>query len=135
TLGCLVDTLIFERPAELPAQIIDIDIKPGTQRNVIRVSDRTTVAVAIISKGNFRPDLLDPAKVLFQKASPVSYQLIDRNHDRVRDLILNFNTADLLDLTVGTMQAVLTAVDTDGTSLRGVDEMIVQSSSAGPQAP
>lgn len=128
TLGCLVDTLIYNRPAMLPAEPIEIDVKPGSTRNLIRLGDRSTVTVAILSSATLTPDALDPAKVLFQKASPVSYQLVDRNHDRVRDLVLSFRVADLVDLTTATTQAVLTAVDTDGTSLSGVDDVIVQGS-------
>lgn len=136
TLGCLVDTLIYERPATLPARSIDIDVKPGSQRNVIRLSDRTTVMVAILSSGNFAPAALDPQKVLFQKASPVSYQRIDRNHDRVPDLLLNFRVADLLDLTSATTQVALTAVDLDGTSLLGLDDVVVVAGpNSGPQGP
>src|SRR5262245_39379356 len=55
TIGCLVDTLIFNQPATLPARTIDIDIKPGASRNVIRLSDRSTVVVAILSTPTFSP--------------------------------------------------------------------------------
>ena len=136
TLGCLVDTLIYNQPVTLPARTIDIDVKPGSQRNNIRLSDRATVPVAILSSANFSPTAIDPQKVLFQKASPISYQLIDRNHDRKLDLILSFRVADLLDLTTATTQAVLTAVDTDGTSLTGVDDVVIQAGPRpGPQEP
>ena len=127
TLGCLVDTLSFNQPLVLPAKPIEIDIKPGSQRNVIRLSDRGTVPVAILSAPGFQPALIDPTKVLFQKASPISFQMNDRNHDRQPDLILNFRVADLMDLTTASTQAGLTAVDTDGTSLTGVDDVVIQS--------
>src|SRR5678815_1039547 len=39
TLGCLVDTLAYDAPAVIPGRVIGIDVRPGQQRNVIRLND------------------------------------------------------------------------------------------------
>lgn len=135
TIGALVDTLIFDTPAVIPSRTIGIDIRPGSRRNQIRLGDRTTIPVAILSEPGFQPGLLDPAKVLFQKASPVSYGIFDKNHDRAPDLVVYFRVADLQDLTPATATATLTAVDTDGTPLTGTDAVLVQAGAPGPPVP
>ena len=135
TIGALVDTLIFNTPAVIPSRTIQIDIRPGSRRNQVRIGDRTTIPVAILSEHGFQPALLDPTRVLFQKASPVSYTLFDKNHDRTPDLIVHFRVADLQDLTPATTTATLTAIDIDGTPLTGTDAILVRSGPPTPQAP
>ena len=127
TLGALVDTLTFERPTG--ARVIDIDVSPGTKLNVIRISSGSTVKVAILSSLGFQPVLLDPAQVRFQGASAFSSTVTDVNGDRVGDLVLRFRASDLVGLTPASTQAILTAVDSDGSALAGVDDVIVR---AGP---
>ncbi|HEY3175932.1 MAG TPA: hypothetical protein VGK94_09280 [Candidatus Polarisedimenticolia bacterium] len=135
TIGALVDTLIYDATAVIPARTIEIDVRPGSRRNQIRLGDRSTVPVAILSEPGFQPALIDPGKVLFQKASPESYSIIDRNHDRVPDMILNFRVIDLQNLTPASTTATLTAVDVDGTPLTGSDSVLVQDASTGPPVP
>jgi hypothetical protein len=135
TIGALVDTLIFNAPAVLPARTIGIDVRPGSSRNTIRLTDRTKVPVAILSEPGFRPALIDPGKVMLQKATAVSYSIVDRNHDRVPDLIVSFIATDLQDLTTSTTSVTLTAIDVDGTPLVGTDAVIVQGGSPGPPVP
>lgn len=137
TIGALVDTLRYERPAVLPARIIDIDIRPGARRNQIRLAELGTVPVAILSQPGFQPEQLDPAKILFQRASPVSFSAMDRNRDRVPDLVLTFMVADLVGLDASGTQATLTAVDSDGTPLSGSDSVIVRDPivGSGPPSP
>jgi hypothetical protein len=126
TIGTVVDTVALETPAVLPSQTISIDVRPGSRRNLIRPGAVGTVPVAILSEPGFNPSELDPALVLFQQASPVSFTWFDRNHDRVRDLVLEFRQADLQGLTVESTRAMLTAVSPDGTSLKGEDDVVVE---------
>jgi hypothetical protein len=124
TLGCLLDTLYYNTPVVIPSRAIDIDVRSGS-RNTIRLNDRTTLSVAVFSSPGFEPAGLDLSKVLFQQASPVTAQLVDRNHDRVPDLVLGFRVAELRGLTTASTEARLTAVDSDGTPLSGVDSVTV----------
>jgi len=125
TLGCLVDTLVYSTPVSLPSRPIDIDVKPGSPRNLIRLTDRGLVEVAILSEPGFDPSLLDTAKILFQGAAAVSVRTMDRNRDRVPDLVVGFPIAALQGLTTSTTQARLTAVDADGTPLEGTSPVII----------
>jgi hypothetical protein len=125
TIGAVVDTLALETPAILPSQPIPIDIRPGSRRNVIHIGGAGNIPVAILSEPGFRPADLDPDLVLFQQAAPVAWTRVDRNHDRVPDLVLEFRQTDLRGLTVESTRAVLTAVSPDGTSLKGDDDVAV----------
>lgn len=125
TIGALVDTLSFNEPAILPSRAIDIDVKIGSRRNIISLSN-PEVRVAILSGPDLDPSLLDASKVLFQGAAPVMFSLRDNNHDRVPDLILSFRTSDLQGLVPGINEVELLAVDVDGTSLKGSDAVMVK---------
>lgn len=125
TIGTVVDTVALETPAILPAQAITIDVRPGSRRNLIRPGGTGTVPVAILSEPGFDPAELDPALVLFQQAGPVSFAWFDRNRDRVRDLVLEFDQADLRGLSAESTRAMLTAVAPDGASLKGEDDVVV----------
>ena len=127
TLGCLVDTLVYSTPVALPARAIDIDLKPGSPRNLIRLGDRGLVDVAILSGPGFEPALLDVAKILLQRASPVSFRTLDRNRDRIPDLVVGFPIAALDGLTTSTTQVRLTAIDVDGTPLEATAPVTVTS--------
>jgi hypothetical protein len=133
SIGAVVDTIAFNTPAVLPWRDIDIDIRPGSQRNMIRLGGPGTVSVAILSSPGFDPTTLDPQKILFQHAHVISGQRLDRNHDRVPDLILSFPVESLEDLTPGSTTATLTAVDLDGTSLKGTDDVMVTVARPTPQ--
>ena len=124
-IGALVDTIVFATPVVLPSRVIEIDVRPGPSRNVINLDRDTLVPVAILSAPGFEPALIDPSKVMFQGASPVGFMLIDRNHDRAKDLIVSFRTSDLVGLTSASTTGHLTAVDADGTSLAGEDTVVV----------
>ncbi|HKY31856.1 MAG TPA: hypothetical protein VJV23_04910 [Candidatus Polarisedimenticolia bacterium] len=127
TIGAVLDTVIFAPPAEIPSREIAIDIKPGSMRNAIRLGARSNVQVAILSDAALDPRELDPAMVLFQRARAVAFTFLDRNRDRVPDLILTFRTSDLVGITSQSTHATLTAVAADGTPLAGSDEIVVQS--------
>ena len=119
TIGCLVDTLSFNTPVALPSRPIAIDVKPGSPRNLIRLGERGTIEVAILSEPGFQPALLDTGRILFQRALPISSRKVDRNRDRVADLIVSFPLASLQGLSTATTQVRLTAIDADGTPLEG----------------
>jgi hypothetical protein len=134
SIGACVDTVSFETPAVLPARPIEIDVRPGMERNSIRLRDSGFVTVAILSSPGFDPSVLDVNKILFQGALPGRFLLTDRNRDRVPDLLLDFKIGNLQQLTTATTEAFLTAVDVDGTSLKGSDNVLVISGPTPPRS-
>ncbi len=134
SIGAALDTVLYELPPELPSRQIKIDVRPGIERNTIRLRDGGMISVAILSEPGFDPSRLDPNKVLFQRALATGGSFLDRNRDRVPDMLLDFRIGDLQLLTTDSTEAFLTAVDVDGTSLKGSDSVTVVSRPT-PQRP
>jgi hypothetical protein len=101
---------------------IDIDIKPGNERNVINARSRGRLWVAILSDSEFDALQVDPETVAFGPggASPDRYTVKDVNRDRLSDLMLRFRTPEV-GLQCGDTEMELTGETYAGDSIIGTD--------------
>lgn len=76
---------------------VDIDIKPGSDKNRLNPRSKGRVWVAILSEGNFDALQVDPGTVRLgpSGASPDRYRAKDINRDQQPDLALRFMTSGL----------------------------------------
>ncbi len=104
---------------------IDIDIKPGSERNPINLESKGVIPMAILGREDFDVDAIDVATLALEGAGPRvkgksgnigSFE--DVNDDGFLDLILHFPTSDV-DLAYDAVQAILTGRLVDGTSIQG----------------
>ena len=87
--------------------VVEIDIKPGSDKNVINLKSRGVVPVALLSEGDFEAGDIDPDTVLFAGASPVRSTLCDVDKDGDMDMLFHFRTQQL-DLNEESDSATLT---------------------------
>jgi len=72
-----------------------IDVKPGSDTNVINLKSKGVVPVAILTTGTFDACTVDPESVLFAGAAPVRWGLDDVDGDGYKDMLLHFKTQEL----------------------------------------
>ena len=92
-----------------------IDIKPGSDVNSINLKSKGVVPVAILTTEDFDAQDVDPESVLFAGASPVMWHIEDVNGDGDDDMLLQFRTQELTELSSESTDAVLTGMTLDGT--------------------
>ncbi|MBI2844634.1 MAG: DUF3466 family protein [Armatimonadetes bacterium] len=107
---------------------VSIDIKPGSEKNVINLRSHGVVAVAVLSNTDFNALAIDPA-LLSLAGAPVrigsnsgkpQVHCQDINSDGKPDLVAHFNTEDL-QLTVGDQSATLEGETFTSTMIEGID--------------
>ncbi len=98
-----------------------IDIKPGTEVNSINLKSKGVVPVAILTTEDFDALDVDPASVIFAGAAPVRWHIEDVDGDGDNDILFQFKTEDLSDLTASSTDAVLTGSTLDGIDFSGAD--------------
>jgi hypothetical protein len=87
---------------------IMVDIKPGSDTNVINLNSKGVVPVAVLTTDVFDARQIDPATVLFAGAAPVRWTLEDVDGDGDLDMLFHFNTQEL-NLNASSTTATLTA--------------------------
>jgi hypothetical protein len=116
---------------------IEIDIKPGSDENVINLKSRGVVPVAVLTDDGFSAEAVDPETVTFAEAWPVHWTMDDVDGDGDTDMLFHFRTQELnLDETsteaelIGTLKSALlkSSSATDGDVIRGKDNVQVKSS-------
>jgi hypothetical protein len=116
-------------------RFVDIDVKPGSDDNVLDPGDTGTVWVAVLSAMDFDALQVDPATVAFGPgaALPDRDRVEDTNGDRIPDLKLRFAIPDIglscdattLQLT-GTTYAGEAIAGQETVEVVGCDEIVVK---------
>jgi hypothetical protein len=124
--------LFLNEPPTEPPQTVEIDIKPKNDKNLINICSSGSVRVAILGSNTFDPRDVDRTTVIFAGAGvrkqgnkPLRGQLQDVDGDRISDLVLKFNSAELK-LRTSSKQAALTGETTSGDKFAGVDSVVVK---------
>jgi hypothetical protein len=121
-LGILTGTYENEDPIDLGFYIygdvpiylvvsapkVTVDIKPGSDTNVINLKSKGVVPVAVLTADGFDAAEVDPATVLFAGAAPVRWTLEDVDGDGDKDMLFHFKTEEL-NLNENSTEATLTA--------------------------
>jgi len=115
---------------ELTALTVGIDIKPGSDPNSINLGSSGVVPVAILGSDSFDATTVDPATVSLAGASVKMVGKSDKslcheedvNGDGYTDLVCQVYTAQFM-IEEGQSTAVLEATTTDGTPVRGEDDI------------
>ncbi|HBR17316.1 MAG TPA: hypothetical protein DD725_06885 [Deltaproteobacteria bacterium] len=128
----VVDTTIGQiikiSKAELP---VEIDIKPGSFPNAIKLQDTGNIPVAIFSTSTFDAANIDVATLELNGAGVrivngkgLQYSFDDVNGDGLMDLVVHFDRGTL-ELTVGDTSATVTGTTQDGRQIQGTDSVVV----------
>ena len=136
-MWCLSDTPIYlvDIENEENDELI-IDIKPGSDENVINLKSRGVVPVAVITTDGFKAGNINPDTVEFAGASPVRSTLCDVDKDGDMDMLFHFRTQKLNlneNSTEATLKAMLKGVSMLSTAtyedvLKGTDKVKIMSS-------
>lgn len=119
-----------------------IDIKPGSDENVINLKSKGVVPVAVLTTDDFDAGTLVPDySILFAGASPVHTTLCDVDEDGDMDMLFHFRTQQLVELKEDSKSAMLTATLTSavtrssavtavtaGDVIQGTDKVKIKSS-------
>jgi hypothetical protein len=118
---------------------VAIDIKPGSDENIINLKSRGVVPVAVLTNDDFDAATIDPDTVKFAGAEPVHWKLADVDDDGDIDMMFHFRTQQL-ELDQSSTEAILTAQLTGlmrtqsteeasgGTTVSGTDKVRIISS-------
>lgn len=87
---------------------VTVDVKPGSDTNVINLKSKGVVPVAVLTTGAFDAREVDPATVLFAGAVPARWTLEDVDGDGDKDMLFHFKT-EQLNLDENSTEATLTA--------------------------
>jgi len=101
-------------------QIVEIDIKPGSDPNSINPDSKGMVPVAVLSTAEYDATLIDPDTVLFAGALPVRWTQEDVDGDGDMDMLFHFKTQEL-DLDATSTEATLTGTTFGGQPIQGTD--------------
>jgi len=115
-----------------PEQEVKIDIKPGSMENPVNPGENGQLPVAILGSTGFDVAQIDPSSILLGsatlstrgKAEKLAYSLEDVNGDGFTDMMTFFGVPDLA-LTSSETALTMTAVLSDGTPIRGSDNITI----------
>lgn len=109
---------------------VDVDIKPGSDPNSIKLTNKGVVPVAILTTDTFDAATVDPASVCFGDAEAPDERdcseahgtghLEDVDGDGDEDLVLHYETRET-GIDHGDTEACLTGKTSDGVNVRGCD--------------
>ncbi|UCC99275.1 MAG: hypothetical protein JSW66_05195 [Phycisphaerales bacterium] len=122
-----VFSLGFYGPGDVPVYLVNqapglkIDIKPGSDTNVINLKSKGVVSVAVLTADGFDAVAVDPTTALFAEAAPVRWTLEDVNGDGDEDMLFHFRTQEL-ELSEDSTEAKLTAQLTGSLTSQSTDQ-------------
>jgi hypothetical protein len=111
---------------------VGIDIIPHDDPNIIKLSSKSTMPVAILSSAEFDATTVDPTTVTLAgaecavrgKKGKVAESVMDVNGDGLADLVLHVKTRDL-QLSVGDTETLLEGQTFDGAAIWGAGTVII----------
>ena len=122
--GCSEETWPNWQPLREQARTVQIDVKPGSARNVVNVESKGKLPVAVLSSASFDATTLTTASVRFGKTGVEAVALKcapeDVDLDGRADLVCHFATA-ATGLSSGDTVAYLTATTAAGEAVAGSD--------------
>ena len=118
-------TLMVEilAPTVIP---IDVDIKPGSDRNPINVGSRGVIPVAILGSADFDVNDVDVSSLAFGASGAHNEgqgEIEDVNEDGYPDLMLHFRTQSV-GVQDGDTELCLSGANWDGVPLDGCDSIV-----------
>jgi hypothetical protein len=128
-LTALIDDVTFAACLELIE--VSIDIKPGSNPNTIKLSNKGSIPVAILGTADFdAPAEVDRTSLTFGRTGDEASlafcgtTLKDVNADLLPDLVCHFATR-LTGFPVGDTEGILRGETVDGTAIEGRDAVRV----------
>lgn len=114
---------ILWQPSD-PVTMVAVDIKPGTEPNVLSVKSNGVIPVAILGTTTFDATTVEVATVRFGPSGAAethaTRHIEDANADGIADLILHFATP-ATGIACGQTSAILTGKTLEGRPIRGTD--------------
>jgi len=110
-------------PAVIP---IDVDVKPGSDRNPINVGSRGVIPVAILGSADFNVQDVDASSLAFGVNGAHAEgqgEIDDVNDDGYPDLMLHFRTQSV-GVEDGDTELCLSGANWDGVRLEGCDSIV-----------
>ncbi len=105
---------------------VDVDIKPGSDKNPVNTKSKGVIPVAVYSTVDFDATTIDPSTVAFgpngAAESHGKAHIEDVNGDGLDDVVLHFKTQDS-GILKGDTEASLTGATFDGTAIEGSDNI------------
>jgi hypothetical protein len=98
-----------------------IDIRPGSDTNVVNLKSKGLVPVAVLTTDDFDAATVDPETVLLAGAAPVRWTMDDVDGDGDEDMLLHFKTQEL-ELSEDSTEAKLTAQLIGSSTSQSTDE-------------
>lgn len=111
-------------------QSIEVDIKPGSQTNPLRIKGRGVLPTAILGTENFDVSLIDPTSVELLGVAPLRWSQEDCNGDGYMDLMLKFKTQKIVtalgEVNDGDeIELPLSGELSDGVAIEGQDTVLI----------
>jgi hypothetical protein len=100
---------------------VAIDIKPGSDQNIINLKSRGVVPVAVLTTDDFDATQIDAGTVKFAGAAPVHWKFADVDEDGDVDMMFHFRTQQL-ELDQSSTEATLTAQLTGLMTTRSIEQ-------------
>lgn len=124
TIIVIVDGLELPIEPGSRKRIVDLDIKPGSDRNPINLKSKGVIPVAILTTDDFDATTVDPLSVVFGPSGALEAHgkghIEDVDKDSDLDLMLHFKTQET-GIGCDDANAELTGVTADGEEIYGYD--------------
>jgi hypothetical protein len=110
--------------------LVDIDIRPGSDPNLLYLNRKGMLPVAILGTASFDAMTVDPETVRLQGIKADSYKSKDVDHDGYMDILLYFEDEDIIAVLgeggIGDeIPLELTGELSDGTPISGEDTVVI----------